>query len=159
MPVFSVRLCNDRLTYSAVHFIILPNGTCEPAHGHNFRVAAELSGPLDPFHCVIDFVALERMLQAILAELDHAVLLPSESELIHVETHETEVEVTSEGRRWVFPRSECRLLPLASTTAERVAELIGLKLLRDLMAAGFAHPERLRIELEESPGRLAICEF
>jgi 6-pyruvoyltetrahydropterin/6-carboxytetrahydropterin synthase len=159
MAAFSVRLGGDRLTYSAAHFIVLPDGTCEPIHGHNFRVAAELSGPLDAFHCVVDFIAFEKMLMAILTELDHAVLLPAESPVIRIITHEAEVEVVVPDRRWVFPRTECRVLPVASTTAERMAEYIGLRLLADLKKSGLERLGRLRIELEESAGRLAICEF
>ena len=119
MPEFSVRLSGAKLIYSAAHFIVLPGGICEPLHGHNFHVAAELAGPLDPLDCVIDFIALERMLQSILGELDHPMLLPTQSTLLRVVTHETEVEVLAPDRRWIFPKNECRLLPMASVTAER----------------------------------------
>ncbi len=158
MPDYSVRVAGDHLIYSAAHFIMLPGGVCEPLHGHNYRAAVELSGPLDEIDCVIDFLALLEIMKTILAELDHAVLLPTRHSAIRVSAGEDEVEVRCGARRWVFPRAECRLLPIASTTVELMAGHIGQRLLETLAVRGFARPQRVRIELEESPGCWAIYE-
>jgi 6-pyruvoyltetrahydropterin/6-carboxytetrahydropterin synthase len=159
MPDYSVRIAGDNLIYSAAHFIVLPGGVCEPLHGHNFRVAVEISGPLDELDCVVDFLALLQFMKSILAELDHAVLLPTRHPAIRVTAGEDEVEVRFDARRWVFPRAECRLLPLVSTTAELTANYLAQRLLETLAACGFGRPQRVRIELEESPGCGAACEI
>ncbi len=159
MPDYSVRIAGDNLIYSAAHFIVLPGGICEPLHGHNYRVAVELGGPLDEIDCVIDFLALLEIMKSILAEFDHAVLLPTRHPAIRVSAAEDEVEVRFGPRRWVFPRAECRLLPVVSTTVELLASYLGQRLLETLAARCFAHPRRIRIELEESPGCLATCEI
>jgi 6-pyruvoyltetrahydropterin/6-carboxytetrahydropterin synthase len=138
---------------------MLPGGVCEPLHGHNYRVAAELGGPLDETGCVIDFLALLQIMRSILAEIDHAVLLPTRHSAIRVSAGEVEVEVRFAARRWVFPRDECRLLPVASTTVELMANYLAERLLETLAARDFARPRRLRIELEESPGCWAACEI
>jgi len=159
MPDYSVRIAGDNLIYSAAHFIMLPGGICEPLHGHNYRVAVELSGPLDKIDCVIDFLSLLQIMKSILAGLDHAVLLPTRHAEIQVSAGEDEVEVRFGPRRWVFPRAECRLLPIASTTVERMANYLAQQLLETLTARGFSRPQRVRIELEESPGCWAACEI
>ena len=158
MPDYSVRIAGDNLIFSAAHFIILPGGICEPLHGHNYRVAVEIGGPLDALDCVIDFVVLLEIMKAILAELDHAVLLPAQHSAIRVSAGEDEVEVRFGPRRWVFPRGECRLLPVAGTTVERMADYLVRRLREALAARGLARPRRVRIELEESPGCWAACE-
>ena len=159
MPDYSVRIAGDNLIFSSAHFIILPDGICEPLHGHDYRVAVELSGPLDEIDFVIDFLALLQIMKLILAEIDHAVLLPTRNPAIRVSAGEDEVEVRFGVRRWVFPRAECRLLPVVSTTAELLANLLGQRLLESLAARSFARPQRVRIELEESPGCGVICEI
>jgi 6-pyruvoyltetrahydropterin/6-carboxytetrahydropterin synthase len=163
MPDFSVRIAGDNLIYSAAHFIVLPGGICEPLHGHNYRVAVELSGPLNESDCVIDFVALLEIMKSILAGLDHAVLLPTRSPAIQVsgaeKEAEKEVEVRFAARRWVFPQAECRLLPIAATTVELMANYLVQQLFETLTGRGFAQPQHLRIELEESPGCWAACEI
>ncbi len=104
MPDYSVRIDGDRLIFSSAHFIILPGGECEPLHGHNYRVAVEVSGPLDECGCVVDFAALLDIMHSVLAEIDHAVLLPDRSRRIRLAAGDGEVEVRFDGRRWVFPR-------------------------------------------------------
>ena len=69
MQDFHVRISKDELTFSAAHFITLAAEKCERLHGHNYRVAAEVHGPLDEDHYVIDFIALRDTLRAILDEV------------------------------------------------------------------------------------------
>ena len=61
-----------------------------------------------------DFIALKRQTQAITDTLDHRMLLPTESALIRVEEREGSIHVRYGERRWMFPREDCVLLPLAN---------------------------------------------
>jgi 6-pyruvoyltetrahydropterin/6-carboxytetrahydropterin synthase len=152
---FHVRLSDDRLIFSAAHFIAIGPDGCERLHGHNYRVAAEVSGPLDADQCVVDFRLLREELTAILDELDHRVLLPGQGPSIRVESDGRETVAAFRDRRWVFPSDDCVVLPLTGTTAEllarHVAEQLGARLDRRL---GF-HPSTVRVEVEESPGQAA----
>ena len=160
MPeTYRVRLTKDYLVFSAAHFITFNGDVCERLHGHNYRVTAEVFGPLDENHYVIDFIALRDTLHAIVLELDHHVLLPTQHPLIHVTADETSVTAVFEDRRWVFPRGDCVLLPVPNTTAELLARHIGRRLLSDLAARQLAAPERLRIEVDECEGQSAVCEL
>jgi 6-pyruvoyltetrahydropterin/6-carboxytetrahydropterin synthase len=158
MERYHVRVSQDDLVFSAGHFITFAGG-CEPLHGHNFGVAAEVHGPLDENHYVVDFVALRNTLKSILGELDHRVLLPTGHARIQVEADEREVEVRLGERRWVFPRGDCVLLPIANTTTELLARHIGRRLLEELEARFAARPSMVRIEVEECPGQSAVCEL
>src|SRR5262245_1940252 len=131
---FHVRVTKDYLVFSAAHFITFAGNICERLHGHNYRVAAEVEGPLDEHHYVVDFIALRDALRGNVAELDHHVLLPTEHPLIRVTASERSVEARVEGRRWEFPRDDCVLLPLVQTTAELLAQHIGRRLLEALTA-------------------------
>ena len=154
---YSVRVSNDSLVFSAAHFITFADGVCEELHGHDFRVAVELRGPLDENQYVVDFVALQDAVQAILDELDHRVLLPTEHPRIRVTSNEREVEARFEDRRWVLPRGDCVLLPIANTTSELLARHIGNRLRGELRAACDIRPEIVRVEVAESSGRSAVC--
>src|SRR6476660_8027823 len=81
---YRVRVTKDYLVFSAAHFITFNGNICERLHGHNYRVAAEVAGPLDENHYVVDFIALRDALREIIAELDHHVLLPTKHPLIQV---------------------------------------------------------------------------
>jgi 6-pyruvoyltetrahydropterin/6-carboxytetrahydropterin synthase len=156
---YAARICNDSLLFSASHFITYAGGVCEEMHGHNFQVAAEVRRPLDENRYVVDFIALEDALQAVVAELDHRVLLPTEHPRIRVTANEREVEARFEERRWVLPRGDCALLPIANTTSELLARHVGVRLSEELKATCKVQPELVRVEVQESPGRSAVCEL
>lgn len=156
---YCVRLSKDYLVFSAGHFITYDGDVCERLHGHNYRVSAEVHGPLDENHYVVDFIALRDTLKAIVDELDHHMLLPTKHPLIRVAAGESEVEVTFEDRRWVFPRCDCVLLPVANTTTELLARHVGHRLLDDLQRRTGVRPSRLRIEVDECEGQSAVCEL
>ena len=159
MPSFHIRIANDGLIFSAGHFITMGGGTCERLHGHTYRVAAEVQGPLDENQCVVDFLAVHSALKAIVAELDHRMLLPTRHPTLRVLSQAGEIEVTWADRRWVFPQDDCLLLPIANTTTELLAQHVGERLLAALVAMGGGTPGMVRVEIGEGDGASAVCEL
>ncbi len=154
---YRVRVTKDHLVFSAAHFITFNGNICERLHGHNWRTAVEVFGPLDENSYVFDFIALRDGLQAIVAELDHRVLLPTLHPAIRVTASDREVEARFEDRRWIFPREDCILLPVANTTAELIAHWIGERLRPIVQNHPGAKATALQIEVEENFGQWAIC--
>ncbi len=155
-PKFRVRVTKDHLVFSAAHFITFNGNICERLHGHNWRTAVELSGPLDENRYVFDFIALRDAMQKIVNELDHHVLLPTKHAQIRVQSDEREVTATFESRRWVFPREDCVLLPVENTTAEEIAAWIGGRLQNVVRGQNI---ETIQVEVEENFGQWAICNL
>ena len=158
---YRVRLEKEHHVFSAAHFITFNGDVCERLHGHNYRVAVEVDGPLDENQYVIDFIALRDELKAITDELDHRMLLPTGHPLIRVTAGETEVEAvfTPDGRRWLFPRGDCALLPVANTTAELLAHYIGQRLLAAVERRTGTRPARLQVAVDENHGQWGVCEL
>ncbi len=154
---YRVRIAKAEHVFSAAHFITY-EGRCERLHGHNYHVAAEISGPLNSDHLVVDFLAVRAALGEIIARLDHYVLLPTEHEQLAVVEVGDEVEVTLDARRWIFPRGDCQLLPVANTTAELLAAYVGRELKLALESRLGIEEPQLRVELDECDGQLAIWE-
>jgi len=159
MERFSVRIAGEEFSFSAAHFLAVSPRLCEPVHGHDYQVAVEIAGTLNKEHFVVDFVALRRALRGLIEQWNHRILLPEEGELLRVaKTDSGEIEVRAGDRRWVFPAADCCLLPVAGTTAELLARLLGERLGKWLLGAGCSNVCRLRVELKESPGCMAVWE-
>jgi 6-pyruvoyltetrahydropterin/6-carboxytetrahydropterin synthase len=156
---YHVRLSKDYLVFSAGHFITYDGGVCERLHGHNWRVSAEVHGPLDENHYVVNFLALRDALRTIVDELDHRMLLPTRHPQIRVAAGPREVEVTFQDRRWVFPRGDCVLLEVENTTSELLARYIAQRLAGALATRPSGRPERIRVEVDECFGNVAVCEL
>jgi 6-pyruvoyltetrahydropterin/6-carboxytetrahydropterin synthase len=155
---YHVRLRKEQFTFCAAHFITFAGNICEPLHGHNYRVAAEISGPLDENEYVVDFIAARDALITITRSLDHRVILPTSHPTIHVTSEGNEVTARFEERRWVFPASDCVLLPVANTTAELLAHHIGEQLLAALAEHGF-RPTSLEVSVDECEGQEGVCRW
>lgn len=156
---FSVRVTKDHLVFSAAHFITFNGTICERLHGHNWRVAVEVDGPLDENRYVFDFIALRDAIQKLVLELDHRVLLPTKHAAIQVVADEREVAATFAERRWVFPREDCILLPVINTTAEEIAHWMGLRLRDEIRKHPGPAVHALRVEIEENFGQWARCQI
>ena len=158
---FAVELEKESLIFSAAHFITfgLPDGTeiCESVHGHNYRIACRVQGDLDEHACVIDFIWLRDRLQEIAAKLDRHVLLPDSHPRIKVTKNETEVEVTYQEKRWVFPEQDVAILPMDNTTAERLAEYISDQLQALLNDKSGVQIGELSVGVDENEGQWAWC--
>ena len=155
---YHVRIDKEYLVFSAGHFITYDGDVCERLHGHNYRVCAEVHGPLDENHYVVDFIALRDTLKEIVDQLDHHMLLPTGHPLIGVEADETSVEVTFHERRWVFPRGDCILLPVPNTTTELLARYIGQRLIDGLKSRTQAKFDKIRVGVDENFGQWGVWE-
>ncbi len=156
---YRVQVTKDHLVFSAAHFITFNGNICERLHGHNWRVAVEVAGPLDENRYVFDFIALRDATQKIVDELDHRMLLPTLHQAIHVTTTQNEVEVRFENRRWVFPAEDCILLPVINTTAEEIAFWIANRLRKEKLATIDHKLKSICVGVEENFGQWARCEI
>jgi 6-pyruvoyltetrahydropterin/6-carboxytetrahydropterin synthase len=153
---YHVRIAKAEHVFSAAHFITFGD-RCERLHGHNYHVAAEVHGQLDDDQLVIDFLLLRAALREIVVALDHYVLLPTKHTKLRVADDGREVTATLGASRWVFPSGDCRLLPVANTTAEMLAAHIGEQLVARLgnLPGGLS---RVRVEVDECDGQIAVWE-
>ncbi len=155
---FSVTVTKDNLVFSSAHFITFAGHRCEGLHGHNYRARVTLDGELaDENWFVFDFVTLKRIMKRLCDEIDHKVLLPLENPKIQVAEEENVVTVTYDSKpRYVFPRSDCALLPVPNTTAEMLAELLANRLRVELDTMSARGLTAIEMEVEENIGQSAV---
>jgi 6-pyruvoyltetrahydropterin/6-carboxytetrahydropterin synthase len=154
MSQYRVRIEKDYTVFCAGHFITYDGHECEPIHGHNYRAATTLEGPLDENAYVFDFTKLKRALRGIVDRLDHRMLLPTKSALIRVTQSGGEIEARYREKRYVFPASDVVLLPIPNTTAEMLAWWIAQELKDSLGALPGA--TAIEVEVDESSGQRAF---
>jgi 6-pyruvoyltetrahydropterin/6-carboxytetrahydropterin synthase len=156
---FRVTVTKDNLVFSSAHFITFAGHRCEGLHGHNYRARVTVEGALDEeAWFVFDFVILKRIMKQLCDEIDHKVLLPLESQRVRVAEEGECVRVTVDGKpRYVFPLSDCALLPVPNTTVEMLAELLTARLRAKLDPMTARGLTAIEMEVEENFGQSAIC--
>lgn len=155
---FTVRVQKEQFTFCAAHFITYEGDKCERLHGHNYRVAVELAGPLDQNAYVFDFIALKHLVRELTEQLDHRMLVPLHNPHFRLDIGEQEVTLQYASRQWRFPREDCVLLPLSNTTAELLAKYLAERIRSSLRDKGLL-PDWLRVEIEEAPGQTATYSW
>ena len=154
---FRVQVSKDYLVFASAHFITFRGHQCESLHGHNYRVGVTVEGDVDA-EClfVLDFSVLKRIVRALADEIDHKVLLPTENPKLAFRTDGEMLHVDYFGKpTYVFPRSDCALLPIQNSTAEMLAQYLALRLRNELAREGHTHLTLLELEVEESFGQSA----
>lgn len=152
----SVSVERNRLKFASAHMATF-HGKCEPLHGHNYQIIVEAEGELTEDSWVWDFGSLKRLARELVDELDHKFLLQMESRLLDIAEGPGTYLVSFGEKRYSFPASDVAALPIDNTTAERLAEYIGTRLLAGLKEAGADRVSRLRIGVEEMPGQAGWC--
>jgi 6-pyruvoyltetrahydropterin/6-carboxytetrahydropterin synthase len=155
---FSVSVTKDYLVFASAHFITFAGHRCEGLHGHNYRARVTIAGALDEESWfVFDFVILKKIMRQLCDEIDHKVLLPLENPKIQLTDVGDSLNVAYEGRpRYVFPKSDCALLPVPNTTVEMLAELLTKRLRAELDAMGARGLTMIEMEVEENFGQTAV---
>ncbi len=154
---FRVQVSKDYLVFASAHFITFRGHQCESLHGHNYRVGVTVEGEVDA-EClfVLDFSVLKRIVRSLADEIDHKVLLPTENPKLAFRTDGEMLHVDYFGKpTYVFPRSDCALLPIPNSTAEMLAQYLALRLRNELAEEGHTHLTLLELEVEESFGQSA----
>jgi 6-pyruvoyltetrahydropterin/6-carboxytetrahydropterin synthase len=155
---FSVSVTKDYLVFASAHFITFAGHRCEGLHGHNYRARVTIDGALDEESWfVFDFVVLKKIMRRLCDEIDHKVLLPLENSKIQLSEAGDSLTVAYEGRpRYVFPKTDCVLLPVPNTTVEMLAELLTNRLRAELDAMGARGLTMIEMEVEENFGQTAV---
>ena len=155
---FRVSVTKDYLVFSSAHFITFAGHRCEGLHGHNYRARVTVEGELDEESWfVFDFVVIKRIMRGLCDEIDHKVLLPLQNPKIQIGETGESVTVAYQGApRYVFPATDCALLPITNTTVEMLAELLAGRFRAELEKMGARGLTAIEMEIEENFGQTAI---
>jgi len=154
---FRVEVSKDYLVFASAHFITFKGHQCESLHGHNYRVGVAVEGPVDTeTRFVVDFSILKQIVRQLVDRIDHRVLLPTENPKLSYREENGRLMVDYFGEpTYVFPRSDCALLPIPNSTAEMLAQYLGTEVRAELARGGYTSLTLLELEVEESFGQSA----
>ncbi len=155
---FRVQVSKDYLVFASAHFITFRGHQCETLHGHNYRVGVAVEGAVDS-EClfVLDFSVLKQITRRLVDEVDHKVLLPALNPKLGYREEGDRLAVDYFGEpTYVFPKNDCAMLPIQNTTAEMLAQYLGVRVRDELARGGYTHLTRLELEVEENYGQSAI---
>jgi len=154
---FSIKVFKQYFNFACSHFLIFKDGTREPLHGHNYRIAIDGKAPRLVGDMVFDFLDIKPIVREICNELDHHLLLPKDNSLLKFEIQKDSIKILPpDGSIFIIPAQDVVFLPLANTSAERLAIYIGNEVSKRLLARFNFSFQSLTVEVEETPGQSAV---
>ena len=124
----------SNICFSSAH-IIPEYEKCGRLHGHTYAIHVKIGGKPDKKGIIIDFSLIKASLKEIVNELDHRVLIPEKSTIVKIEKKNDSIKITSIGKQYMFPLSDCVFLPIYSTSAENLSKYILEKLIEKIPAS------------------------
>jgi 6-pyruvoyltetrahydropterin/6-carboxytetrahydropterin synthase len=147
---FKVIVNNADTKFSACHFLKEPL-KCSRIHGHNYYVSVEVESDIDENHFVVDFIKLKEIVKSVVEPLDHYVLVPELSHDLKIIKNDDSIEViTSDYKKYIFPKCDVKFLPLEATTSEMLAKYIHSQMKK-------VFPDKIiTVKIEESRSTIAV---
>ena len=113
----------SNIRFSSAH-VIPEYEKCGRLHGHTYAIHARLFGTRDEKGIILDFTIIKHILKDLADQLDHHILIPGDSPSISIKDINNQLTLNSLGKTYVFPKQDCIILPLSSTSAENLASYI-----------------------------------
>jgi 6-pyruvoyltetrahydropterin/6-carboxytetrahydropterin synthase len=121
-------------------------------------VTVALSGAVGADGYVLDFGIVKRVTKAVCEELDERVLVPARSDCLTVAQDGSSIVLEYEdGTRFVFPASDCVLLPIVHASAEELAAYVLSRLRDGLGSHAMRGLTEIEVGVSEAPGQAAFC--
>ena len=121
---------NSGIKFSACH-MLLRHDKCSRLHGHSYCIHLRIFGSMNKDNMLMDFGSIKKVLRNFANDLDHMILIPTGNKEISINTNDIEgtVSVDMAGKRYMFPSSDVKYLPIPTTTVEELSKYILLRLI------------------------------
>ncbi|MBI4666154.1 MAG: 6-carboxytetrahydropterin synthase [Nitrospinae bacterium] len=150
-----IKIFRDEHHFAAAHFLV-EMGKCERLHGHNYGVTVEICADPAMNHTVTDFNRINPLIKRVCDTLDHKILIAGEDPRQTLTITGEELEARFGPKRFVFPKSDCEVLPVKATTVELLSAYLSEKLLEALRPLGLEGLQWLEVGVKEGGSQMAI---
>jgi 6-pyruvoyltetrahydropterin/6-carboxytetrahydropterin synthase len=119
------------IRFSSAH-IIPEYEKCGRLHGHTYAIHVKITGEPDDKGIIIDFSLLKKILKNIANNLDHKNLIPKNSNFLKISNENDSIKINTLNKKYIFPKNDCLILPIKSTSAENLSKYVLNELIKEL---------------------------
>lgn len=120
----TIEISKEDLKFSAAHFTVFSATERERLHGHNFRVRAQLSAPVNENGMCFNYQEIKSRLRRLCNTLDEYMLLPENSPHLAISEAAGEYTVRFANETLRFNTADTLLLPVRNTTVEELSDYL-----------------------------------
>lgn len=139
----SIEIEKSYLHFSAAHFTIFSATNRERLHGHNWRIAVEITGRIDGNGLLFDYAIYKKILKDLCHQYDEYTLIAEQSPHLTIESDDQYHYITHNNITQPLLKTDTILLPVKNVTIESLSHyFLGLMIadkarLNELNITGF----------------------
>ena len=155
----TIEIRKDYLHFSAAHFTIFSATERERLHGHNWQVAALITGPVGDDGLCFDYALYKDILRDMCERYDEYTLIPENSPHLTVTEQDEYYRVVHHDSTMLLLKSDTRLLPVRNITIEEMAGLLLSELLAVPDTVEKFNLDSVRVEVSSGAKQWASSEW
>lgn len=155
----TMEIRKEYLHFSAAHFTIFSADNRERLHGHNWRVGALITGPVQDDGLCFDYAVYKDLLRNLCSRFDEYTLLPTLSPHMTVAEEDGYIVAEHNGDKMYFLKSDTILLPVRNVTIEELAHYLLGEMLTHKQTLDDHGIECVRLEVSSGPNQWASSEW
>lgn len=149
----TIELEKQDMHFSAAHFTIFSSTRRERLHGHNFYVAAEITGFVGDDGLCFDYVGVKKILRELCRQYDEYTLVAGDSPYQVIAEQDNFYRIGFNGEDILLRKDETLILPIRNTTIEELAQLLMEQLIANPAFQQSGDIVELVVKVSSGPGQ------
>jgi 6-pyruvoyltetrahydropterin/6-carboxytetrahydropterin synthase len=145
MPILSsIEIEKSYLHFSAAHFTIFSATNRERLHGHNWRIAVEITGEVGDDGLCFDYAIYKKILKDLCSKYDEYTLIAEQSCHLEITEDDDFYYIKHDNRTQPLLKTDTILMPVKNVTIESLSQYFLSEMVKDQ-----AHLDALKIHAFE----------
>ena len=155
----TIHIDKEDFNFSVAHFTIFSATQRERLHGHNYRVSATITAPVDSNGMTFDYKLYKERIRHCCDKIDEYVLLPELSPYLTIKEDGAFYRVEFNDEVMYFLKSDTLLLPVLNSTVEEYSSYILEYLLAFQADIEQYDVRKLVVQVSSGPGQRGSSEW
>jgi len=160
MPILSsIEIEKSYLHFSAAHFTVFSATNRERLHGHNWRIAVEITGEIGEDGLCFDYAIYKKILKDLCAKYDEYTLIGEQSPYLNITEDDDFYFVEHNGRIQPLLKTDTILLPVKNVTIESLSHYFLSELTRDQTHLDELNIHAFEMRVSSGPDQWGIARW
>lgn len=155
----TIEIAKQYLHFSIAHFTIFSATERERLHGHNFRLAASITGEVDDNGLCFDYAVYKNILLEICGRYNEYTLIAEDSPHLTITDEGDFYHVTHNKITVPLLKTDTILLPIRNVTIEELSHFLLYETLGDFKLVDQLNIESFEMRISSGPDQWGISKW
>lgn len=155
----TIEIEKQYLHFSAAHFTIFSAQERERLHGHNFRLAVEITGEIDDNGLCFDYAIYKKILKELCHKYDEYTLIAEHSPYLEITSDDDYFFVKHADRTQPLLKTDTILLPIKNVTIEELSHYFLQQLTQDKEHLSELKIQAFEVRVSSGPDQWGIARW